>query len=75
MCSDRAKFYARMQFFSRLLLTPDFWRAKFAVMDTSRFKGLRCYGKPLKRLACVKSGTGLNSGVNHDEYEANRLCL
>ena len=54
ICSNRAKFCARMQFFSpRLLLTPDFRPVKFAVMDTSRFNGLRCYGKPLKRLACV----------------------
>ena len=54
ICSNRAKFCARMQIFSRrLLLTPDFRPVKFAVMDTSRFNGLRCYGKPLKRLACV----------------------
>ena len=66
-----------MQFFSpRLLLTPDFRPVKFAVMDTSRFNGLRCYGKPLKRLACVNYvSTGLKSGVNHDEYEAKRLRL
>jgi hypothetical protein len=45
ICSDRAKFCARMQFFSaRLLLTPDFRPVKFAVMDTSRFNGLRCMG-------------------------------
>jgi hypothetical protein len=54
ICSNRAKFCARMQFFlPRLLLTPDFRPVKFAVMDTGRFNGLRCYGKPLKRLACV----------------------
>jgi hypothetical protein len=43
-----------VQFFSPPFINTGLRPVKFAVIDTSRFNGLRCYGKPLKRLTCVK---------------------